>query len=435
MSLTFKGGIHPEEFKKFSNDKKILNLSSPEKLFIPLLQHTGVSAKPVVKKGDAVKCGSVIGEPSAYISSYIHSSVSGTVIDIIKLQDAAGRNIETVVIENDKKYEIDGTVLSKNSDWQNLDSSQIIDIVKKAGIVGLGGATFPTFVKLNPPKEKKIDTIILNGAECEPFLTADHRLMIESAEKIICGLEIIMKTLNVVNGIIGIENNKKDAIEQLNKIADKTKNIKVQSLKVKYPQGAEKQLIQALTSRKVPPNGLPMDVGIVVNNVGTAKAIFDAVVEGRPLTERVLTVSGDAITEAQNLNVKIGVPIFYIADFAGIDFEKLNKVVIGGPMMGAAISTLDFPVTKGTNGILLLSKKFSIKTDYEPCIRCGKCVSACPMNLLPNMLGQLSSFNKFDLLDDYYISDCMECGSCAYICPANRPLLQWIKLGKFNRRK
>lgn len=425
---TFKGGSHPPELKDFTSEKKIINLSVPDKVFIPMLQHIGLPADPTVKPNDEVKCGTIIGEPSGFVSAYVHSSVSGSVCEIIDFFNIQGKKTKVVVINNDNKFENDTSVLDQHDDWSKLSSQDIVNIVERAGICGMGGATFPTKIKLSP--SKKIDILLLNGAECEPYLNADNRLMIEHANEIVTGALIVQKALNAEKVIIGVENNKTEAIETLENESKKHLNVKIVRLQVKYPQGAEKQLIQATTGRKVPPNGLPMDIGLVVQNVGTVKAVYDAVVLGKPLFERVVTVAGDTVSDPQNLKIKIGTPLFYLKDIVGLDLSLTEKIILGGPMMGTAVDSLDYPVVKGTSGILFLSGKYYFPEEYKMCIRCSKCVSGCPMSLMPSEIGVLYQNKKFDTVKKYNISDCMECGSCSYICPSKRPLLQWIKAAK-----
>ena len=341
-----------------------------------------------------------------------------------------GLTVNCVVIESDGKNQLHESVKPKGS-LKELSSKEIIGIIKEAGITGMGGAGFPTYVKLSPPPDKKIDTIIINGAECEPYLTADHKLMLNEAEKIVFGLKAIMKAVNVDNGIIAIENNKADAIEILKKASEKENNIKVASLKVKYPQGDEKRLISATLNRKVPSGGLPMDVGAIVCNVSTTKAIADAVLEGKPLYERIVTITGNGIKEPKNLIAKIGTPFKdLIAQCGGFNENSPGKIVMGGPMMGISQFTIDVPVIKGSGGILVLTEEEAKPQPMGPCIKCGKCVEVCPVNLQPLYLSSYSLKDKFDKAEELHALDCVECGACSYICPAKRPLVESIRVAK-----
>lgn len=426
---TFKGGIHPPDKKDIAKDSAIKEAKSPQRVVMPLSQHLGAPCKPIVSIGHAVKKGEVIGEPGGFVSAPVHSSVSGKVIAIAEFPNAMGRMVNSIVIENDGKEE--WTSLKDNPDYIKLSPDELKEKVKAAGIVGMGGAAFPTLVKLSPPKEKPIDTIIINGAECEPYLTADYRLMLEKSTEIVEGLKILMRILGVNKGFIGIENNKPDAIEKMKDVAKNEPNIEVCGLEVKYPQGAEKMLISALTRREVPPRALPMDVKVVVQNVGTALAVYEAARYGKPLIERVVTVTGEGIKTPANLMVKIGTLISDIVDECGGFNNSAGKVVSGGPMMGFALSTLDVPVTKGTSGILVIPEKGVVHAEeYGPCIRCGRCIDICPMGLVPSMLSILSEKGHYEDAKEYNLFDCFECGSCAFVCPSKRPIVQLVRLAK-----
>lgn len=426
---TFKGGTHPPEKKELSKDSPIEVPPEPDKVIIPLSQHTGAPCKPAVNVGDVVKKGQLIGTPEGFVSAAVHSSVSGKVIAIENIQLPTGRFSQAIVIENDKQNE--WTTLRDNPDYMSLSPDELKNKIKEAGIVGLGGAAFPTHVKLSPPKEKPIDIVILNGAECEPYLTADYRLMIEKTSEIVEGLKILMKILGVKRGIIGIEDNKPDAIAKMKEAVRGIEGIEVWALKVKYPQGAEKMLIKATTGREVPPRGLPMDVGVVVQNIGTAFAIYEAVRYGKPLIERVVTVTGEGIKNPKNLMAKIGTPISQLIEFCGGFNNNVSKIVAGGPMMGFALPGLNAPVTKGTSGILVMSDSEVIHTeDFKPCIRCGRCVDACPMGLMPSMLSILGEKGFYEEMKEYNLFDCFECGTCAFVCPSKRPIVQLVRLGK-----
>ncbi len=428
-SFTFKGGIHPPHYKSYSEKAEIEKAEEPKVVVIPMQQHIGAPCEPIVKVGDKVKIGQKIGDAKAFVSAPIHSSVSGVVKKVAPMDTPTGSGIMCVTIESDGLNEIDENVMSKG-DIEKLTREEIVNIIKEAGITGQGGAGFPTHVKLSPPPDKKIDTVILNGAECEPYLTADHRLMLEEPEKIIFGLKALMKAVGVNKGYVGIENNKPDAIESMMKAAEKETNIEIVSLVAKYPQGDEKRLINAVTGRAVPSGGLPMDVGVIVNNVGTAVAVANAIQTGMPLVERIVTITGSAINTPKNLLVKIGTPFKDIINQCGGYKGTPGKIIMGGPMMGLAQFTDEVPVIKGTSGVLVLNEKEARIPEPNPCIRCGKCVDICPVNLQPLFISQLSLKGKFDETQKYHVLDCIECGSCSFICPSKRPLLQSIRVAK-----
>ena len=433
MLKTFpKGGVHPPE-NKISAGIPTEILPVPEQVIIPINQHLGAPAEPVVEKGEAVKAGQIIARSKGFVSANIHSSVSGKVLKVDKAIDSSGYKQTSVVInvEGDEWLEsVDRT--DKLEKDINLTGEEIIKKCSENGIVGMGGATFPTHVKMSIPPGKHCDVLIINGVECEPYLTSDHRLMLEKPRELLIGTSLIMKALGVERAMIGIEKNKPDAIEKLQSEVAEYNGISVYTLKVKYPQGAEKQLIRALIKREVPSGGLPVDVGTVVHNVGTAYAVYEAVQKNKPLVERIVTVSGKDLEKPVNLLTRIGTPISKLIEYAGGLPGSTAKVVNGGPMMGKAIASLDVPVTKGTSGIILFRDRESQRGDTGPCIRCSKCISACPMGLEPYLLMTLTEKELFERAEKERILDCMECGSCSYICPANRPLLDYIRLGKAN---
>ncbi len=436
--LTFKGGVHPPEEKHHTEGKAIEDIPLPDRVFIPLSQHTGAPARALVKKGDRVKKGQMIGEAAGYISAHVHASISGTVVRVANYPHPFGKPQPAVEIESDgKSYGFDesgedepDTSPSSISDWERADPEDLKRRILEAGIVGMGGATFPTHVKLSPPEGKSIDALILNGAECEPYITADHRLMLEAPEKVVTGIRIIMRILGISEATIAIENNKPDAIARISESAREFPGIRVVAMRVKYPQGSEKQLIKAVLNRDVPSGGLPMDVSALVQNVGTAVAIFDAVNSAKPLIERIVTVTGSAIKEPKNLRARIGTPVSRLVEFCGGVNGDAGKVILGGPMMGLCQSTLDVPVIKGTNGVLVLRRKDVKISDPGPCIRCGSCVRACPMFLLPNTIGLFVRMDRIEEAQAYRVMDCMECGSCAYVCPSHIPLVHLFRYAK-----
>ncbi len=429
MSRGFAGGVHPPELKTRTEHKAIEHFPLPGSVIVPLQQHIGAPSEVLVNEGDTVKTCDPVSKPKGFVSVPSHASISGTVKSVTSFPHPLGQTVPSVMIEGDGGDSWNDGV-KEDAGYENLSADEMRSRIAEAGLVGLGGAAFPTHVKLSPPSEKKMDTALLNGAECEPFLTADHRLMLEHPDEILAGFGIIMKILGVKRGVIGIENNKPDAIDVMRKKASAVPGIEVIAFKVKYPQGAEKQLIYAATGRAVPPGKLPMDVGCLVSNVGTAKAVYEAVAHRKPLIERIVTVTG-AVREPKNLRVRIGTSVRDIIDFCGGFRGEPGKVLVGGPMMGIAQYTLDVPVVKGTSGIVVLPQGEVGIQEPDPCIKCGSCVRVCPMNLMPYMLEALVLNRRWEDAAGYNIKDCIECGSCSYICPAGRRLVQSIRYGKF----
>ncbi|KAF5078638.1 Electron transport complex subunit RnfC [anaerobic digester metagenome] len=431
MLKTFRiGGIHPKE-NKFSAGKAIQPIAIPAQVIIPLTQHIGAPCQPVVKKGDKVKVGTLIGKTVGFVSANIHSSVSGTVLKIDKALDVSGykRDAVFIQVEGDQweeKIDCSETLIKECT----LSSKEIIDKISEAGVVGMGGATFPTHVKLIPPPGTKAETLIVNAVECEPYLTSDHQLMMERTEEILVGTTILMKAINVDKAVIGIENNKKDAISKFTTTAKSYPGITIQPLKVQYPQGGEKQLIDAVVRRQVPSGALPISVGVVVQNVGTAFAVYEAVQKNKPLVERIVTVTGKDVKNPCNVLARVGIPVNNLIDIAGGLPETTGKIVCGGPMMGKAIASVEIPVTKGTSGILIIPTFESKRDRMKDCIRCSKCIHVCPMGLNPTLLMTLTEYSEWDRAEKGRITDCIECGSCSYTCPSDRPLLDYIRLGK-----
>jgi len=420
-----RGGGDIPHHKSATDRKPIEVLPAPEIAVIPLQQHIGAPCEPVVAVGEKVKMGQLIGESQKFISASVHSSVSGEVVAIEERRLGNGNKALCVVIKNDGR---DERVSAQHADWRKLSPKDIREAVKNAGIVGMGGAGFPTHVKLNPPKP--VDTILINGAECEPYLTCDHRLMVERAEEMVQGLLAIMKATGASRGVIGIEANKPDAIAQVQEAISEFEQLAVAVLQVRYPQGAEKQLIKAILNREVPSGGLPHDVGCVVSNVHTAIAVWEAISTGKSSYERVVTVSGGAVVDPRNLLVRVGTPIEALFEFCGGFLGEPEVVVCGGPMTGWQIQDLSGPVVKNMSGVLALTKEEAGFDENLPCIRCERCVHACPMGLTPNLLGEYSHKGLYREAEGIHLRDCIECSLCSYVCPAKRALVTWIKQGK-----
>ena len=421
---TFQQGIHPRYNKDLTNQKPLHQAKEPSEVIIPIQQHIGAPAQLIVEVGDKVAVGEKIAESGGFVSANIHASIAGEVTAIEERNDQV-----VVIIENNGNEEQKPTLEAHDS-LAEVTPAEIRNIIQEAGVVGLGGATFPSHVKVSIPDDKNVDTVILNGSECEPYLTIDHRMMVEKGEQVLFGLEALMKAADAKEGYIGIEENKPDAIEKMRELTSDHSNIKVVPLKVKYPQGGEKQLIEAVLEKEVPSGGLPLDIGVVVNNIGTAVAITEAIKEGKTLYERAITVTG-AVNNPQNLIVKVGTPIKELIEQCGGFKGEPEKVILGGPMTGQAQNRLDNPTTKGTSGVLVLSKEDA--KDYSeagPCIRCASCVDVCPMNLVPTRLVNLIKEDMIDEAEEDNLMDCIECGSCSYVCPSNIELVQRIKLGK-----
>ncbi len=432
---TFKiGGIHPAE-NKLSAASPIREAALPKQAVFSMFQHIGAPAKPIVKKGDEVKVGTLLAEAGGFVSAPIYSSVSGKVSKVDVALDASGtrRMAVYVDVEGDEWEEsIDrSSTLVKLNNRPELDSKTIIEKIKKAGIVGMGGATFPCHVKLSPPPGSKAECVIINAVECEPYLTADHRLMLEHPEEILVGLQLIMKAVDVKKGYIGIENNKPDAIALMTEKAKDYKGIEIVPLKVKYPQGGEKQLIDAVIGRQVPaPPAIPINVGAVVQNVGTAYAIYQAVMKNKPLIDRIITVTGKSLQQPSNLLARLGTPFQQLIDECGGLPEDTGKIIGGGPMMGKALLSLDVPMTKGSSGLLIMNEKETRRSMPQPCIRCAKCVNVCAMGLEPYLLSKMCAMEDWEGAEKNGIVSCIECGSCQYTCPSNRPLLDMVRVGK-----
>lgn len=422
--LTFKGGVHPYDGKNISRDKAIVELIPDGDIVIPLSQHIGAPAVPLVKKGDHVLCGQLIGEASGFISANVHSSVSGTVKGIEKRSLANGGRAECVVIENDGLYE---EVEYEKKTLDELTAEEIRERVKKAGVVGMGGAGFPTNVKLTPKNQESIEYIIVNGAECEPYLTSDYRRMLEEPEKLKEGLLVVLKLFPTAKGYIAIEDNKPEAIKVMTETVKDCDRIEVKPVKTKYPQGGERTLIYATTGRQINSSMLPADAGCIVHNVDTVVSIYNAVIEGRPLIKRIVTVTGEAVAEPQNFYVRIGTSYTQLLEKAGGLKKEAAKYISGGPMMGFAMMSLEVPVTKGTSSLLVLDKDEVKETEEGPCIRCGRCAEACPGRVMPAKLSTLAVRGNKEAFVKFGGMECCECGCCSFICPAKKPLTQNIK--------
>lgn len=434
---TFRiGGIHPEE-NKLSNDAMTQQAPLPKVAIFPMSQHIGAPAKPVVKKGDKVKVGTLIAEAGGFVSAHIYSSVSGTVLKVENAINASGyqQPAITITVEGDEWEDS----IDRSDKLETLEShpeftpEEIVNKIKKAGVVGMGGACFPTHIKLCPPPDAKAECVIINGVECEPYITSDYRLMIERSDELIEGVKILMAGAKVDKGYIGIENNKPAAIELLTrKLKEKNiTNIEVVPLAKKYPQGGEKQLVDAVIGRQVPaPPAIPVNVGAIVQNAGTAVAVYEAVMKNKPLFERYTTVTGKKLKKPSNFLVRMGTTFGELIDLCGGLPEGDNKILAGGPMMGKAVNSLDVPVGKGQNSITILTNEDAHRKAAQPCIRCAKCVSVCPMGLEPYLLAKGSELNKWELIENEMVTSCIECGSCQFTCPAHRPLLDNIRLGK-----
>jgi electron transport complex protein RnfC len=430
---TFRlGGIHPKE-NKMSASSPIEVMDFPKRAVIPVSQHLGAPANVVVKKGDMVKTGQLIAKGEAFISANVHSPFTGKVFRVDQVLDSSGFRRTAVIIDVQEDEWLEGIDNTKEIKKDiTLSPKEIVDKIHDLGIVGMGGATFPTHVKYMVPEGKNVDYLIINGVECEPYLTSDHRLMLEHGEEMMIGVKILMMALKVKKCIIGVEANKPDAIAHLRDIAEKYQGITVEPLKVQYPQGGEKQLIDALLRRQVPAGKLPLDVGCVVNNVGTCYAVYEAVQKNKPLIERIVTVTGKTVKKPSNFLVRIGTSVSMLIEKAEGDLESSGKVINGGPMMGKALVSVDVPVTKGTSGILLMKKSESKREKETNCIRCSKCTSVCPQGLEPHLLKILSNQQENEACEQERIMDCIECGSCVYTCPAHIPLLDYIRMGKAN---
>ena len=426
MAFSFFGGVHPKENKHYAEEKSVKVFPAPDLVVIPMSQHIGAPCKPLVQKGDKVKVGQKIGEPGGFVSAAIHASVSGTVVDCIPCITANGTQQMSIIIDND--FQDTWEELTPVADPDNLTAVELSKLAREMGIVGMGGATFPTAVKVSVPADKHVDTLVLNGAECEPYLSADHRLMVEHAQEIMKGARLVQKALGIDRVLVGIENNKPDAIQEMKKACQECENADAIGLKVKYPQGGEKQLVYALTRRKVPNGKLPLDVGVIVMNVGTCYALYRAVYEGRPVVDRVVTVGGN-VQKPANYLVRIGAPVEWLLDTSEGILPNTRMLIYGGPMMGMAISREDIPITKGCSGIVAL-ETVSALVKESACIRCGRCVEACPMKLSPATIDRYTRKDMYEQAEAAGAMNCIECGVCSFSCPAKRNLTQSCRVAK-----
>ncbi len=426
------GGVDVPHKKELSENSPIKFAGIPDELVLFLSQHTGAPSVPVVKRRQSVKRGQVIAESQGYVSAALHAPTSGTVKAIEpRYQPVKACMSEAIIIEPDGEHESLEELWPTVSKLDEISVEAIIEKAKESGLVGLGGAAFPTAVKLSPPKDKLIDTYLLNGAECEPYITADDRLMIEEAQKVIFGFKAFMKATGVKRGIICIENNKPDAISSMKNAMSGYRGLELAVLTARYPRGGEKSLIQSVLDKEVPPTyGLPLDVGVIVSNVGTAFAMAETLLTGLPLVERIVSVTGEGVANPSNFKTLIGTPVSYLIEQAGGFAGEVGKVVMGGPMMGPAIKSLDVPILKGTSGVLVFTKDQTVQEPILPCIRCGKCVDVCPMGLQPVWMSSYAERGLFEEAEKYRVMDCCECGACTFICPAKRPLMQWIRMAK-----
>ena len=430
---TFRiGGIHPTD-NKLSANIPIETVALPKQAIVPLSQHIGAPAQPVVEKGDHVKVGQVIAAANGFVSVNVHAPISGVVTKIDTALDAWGLPMPSIFIDAEEDGDEWLDTIDRTPDINRickLTGKEIIKKIQDAGIVGLGGACFPTHVKLSPPPGSKAEVLIINAVECEPYLTCDHQLMLEHGEEIFIGISLLMRALEIENAIIGIENNKKDAIALFKKIADRHFGIEICPLKLRYPQGGEKQLIDATIGRQVPSGALPIAVGAVVQNIATVYAVYEAIQKNKPLIDSVMTVTGESVTRRGNYLVRFGTPLADVIAQAGGIPENTGKIIAGGPMMGRAMSNVNMPAHKRTSGILIMTEAESVRREPVNCMRCGKCVEACPMGLEPFLLVRQAEMRLWDDMEQNAIMDCIECGCCLYSCPSNRPLLDYVRMGK-----
>jgi electron transport complex protein RnfC len=429
-----KGGVHPEPEKGLTAHLPIQKAPLPRRVILPLLMHTGAPGEPLIKAGEMVKTGQKIAEAQSTFSAPIHASITGRVAAIEKYPHPLGNEIPAVILEGSGDEEWDHEI-TPHPDWEILSGQTLRNLIREAGVVGLGGAAFPTHIKLTPPSGKRAEILLINGVECEPYLTSDHRLMVERPQKVLDGIRIFQKILGFRKTFLAIEDNKPDAIRRMKEITDPIPDIDLAVVATRYPQGSEKQLIEAITKREVPIGGLPIDVGVVVQNVATAAATAEAVIGGIPLISRIVTVTGRNINHPGNFEVRIGTPFSDLITLAGGYRGRVRKIIMGGPMMGVAVYTDRVPVIKGTSGILVPHDKEIRYYQPQPCIRCGKCLQACPMRLSPGRFIDFTEDQEFDKALEKNILNCMECGACTYICPARRPMVQWIKLAKAQIRQ
>ena len=430
---TFAQGIHPPELKEASAGRPIEVMPPPAQLVIPLQQHIGAPTEPTVEVGAVVRRGQPIGHSEAFVSAEVHASASGEVTEIRPALHPVGVDVVSVVIATDREADAQVTFEERPVRPEEMEPVEIRRAVQDAGIAGMGGAAFPTHVKISPPTDTPIDTIVINGCECEPALTSDHRLMLERSADIVLGTQAAVRAVGASRALIGIESNKPDAIAVMRRAVAQQRGIEVVVVQTKYPQGGEKLLIKAVLDREVPAFGLPMAVGVVVQNVATCVAVAEKLRFDKPLYERVVTVTGTPVARPRNYLVRIGTRFQDLLEFADCDFKRVGKVISGGPMMGIAQYSLEVPVVKGTSGVVVQTPKEVDVAREQPCIRCGRCVDNCPVFLEPYAIVQLAKAGRWDEVDEYHIMNCMECGACAYVCPAKIPLVQYIKLGKAKR--